>query len=56
VIDKWDIIDYSNNILYILGNDYFEQLGLRKEEIAPFINVVIQNMDTKTAKRWLLKK
>ena len=50
--NRWDDVDVQVFILYILREDYFEQLGLRKEEIAPFINVVIQNMDTKTARKY----
>ena len=50
--NRWDDVDVQVFILYILREDYFEQLGLRKEEISPFINVVIQNMDTKTARKY----
>ena len=49
--NRWDDVDVQVFILYILREDYFEQLGLRKEEITPFINFVTQDMNLKSAKK-----
>ena len=49
--NRWDDVDVQVFILYILREDYFEQLGLRKEEITPFINFVTQGMNLKSAKK-----
>ena len=50
--DRWDIVDVNQGYLYILGEDYFvEELGLQKEEVAHFIDYVMQSLNLKNIKK-----
>lgn len=51
VKDRWDIVDINEGYLYILGESYFEELGLNKDEIASFIDYVIQDLNLKKSKK-----
>lgn len=52
VSNRWDTVDVNNGYLYILGEDYFvEELGLKKDEIAPFIGYVMQSLNLKNIKK-----
>ncbi|GGP05758.1 hypothetical protein GCM10010992_23110 [Cloacibacterium rupense] len=50
--DRWDVVDINEGYLYILGESYFvEELGLKKDEVAPFIGYVMQSLKLKNIKK-----
>ena len=49
VSNQADNIDLADDILEILGEDYFLDLGLKKNEISAFIYHVMSGLDLKTA-------
>ena len=49
VSNRCDKIDLENDFLDILGEEYFNELGLQKSEISAFINYVMRSMDLSDA-------
>lgn len=51
VSNKWDNVDISESYLYILGESYFENFRLKKDEITPFIFYIMESIDLKDSRK-----
>lgn len=49
---QWKVLDVAINLEDILGTEYFDKMGLKKQQIFSFINFVLKDFNTDNIRRF----